>query len=960
MNVSKYMWSISLLSSFMSVYTNAMERPTAHHHQQKTAKHEIPEYVAAFIELFKTNVINPHNFEQKMGGDVFNGPEFSNPMSFPMKELQKLASFAEQSDIKGSVFHLFKELETQQSNQIHYSENKKKFFIINHLLGNPETISISEKYAQQFITEQFGPPHEFPIYAYVLLDSGTVQEQALALKCLESIMKTQGEELLAPLILMLLFSVKDQAKVSAFIKSIVNKLPIYRQNYLPGAIQVASVLFDQQEYHKIAEEFIESCLQLQEPRGQSPVTIVIQGLLQSPQTKDYASHLLEERVLPSPNIKAKDKWMIVQNFLWQDKSKAMGYLDTIWKVNHSNEDHAQLLFEAIIHPDLQAFLLPKIRENFDIMLKVPTTIPQHEVGMNFDSLIRFLSSLNHDSLVQLQGQINLLINVIFHLPANIFTGIQAVHVVQLIQNSGLHPEKTLIDYSKSPTAAPEFFIMLCKSMPENEHFLLKVYKGQGTNPSLKTMILIEFLKKIDWDHNLQKIITKDEILRDFYEQFKQSNDIDQKIKLFQDIAYNNIINKQSKDFEGMFNEFVAEAKNPKNSHELRLEIINLLESSNPNSPHLVPLLSYQKMSEHLANLEAKIKRDVYGITPIHDNIHVPHAEVAVTQLKSIVDHLLEDFHSYHFQGVPFDQNDLISKTKAILENNQLMKKALGNLGSEMEKYVKEAKENLNILESAHVWNEPNLELESNKIDGQTITTGQIYSLFLYYIERQKDKPSYISLIAGLVQALASTDAMKGCKTGSMSGMGNATFKDEFKKEGQKETRSFQNYIDVVSNKLTRLKTIMIYLLSRAKPGNSTFDIHDELIKKLLVKEFNDHDIESNGFLIETFQIFNQTPLEHIFGDEIHMIGEIFSKANSHTYHPSPEEEQLMKDAHTLIINPAILALLSKEYSDFVVFTPNLRDGTKLSYPDYVGFIEEDVPYKPELISSINHTAKSLS
>jgi len=324
----------------------------------------------------------------------------------------------------------------------------------------------------------------------------------------------------------------------------------------------------------------------------------------------------------------------------------------------------------------------------------------------------------------------------------------------------------------------------------------------------------------------------------------------------------------------------------------------------------------------------------------------PHASLAINKLKFIVNKLLEDFQSYQFHGVPFDQKELIEKTKSLLGDSGLMQKALGGLGEDqMVQYVKEATRNLSVLENELTWREPNIELESIKIDGKKITTGQIYSLFLYYIERQKEKPSYISLIGGLVQALASSQAMQGCKTGSMSGMGNTTFKEEFKQEG-KEVRSYSDYQESIVNKLQYLKTIMIHLLSLYQPGEQVFDIHN----KLLVKYFP--EIDRNELLIETFQIFNKIPLQNIFGHGIHTIDKLFLKLNDFKYAPSAEEAKLIKEVYTLIINPAYLAFLSKDYSDFVVFISGLRDSEKLSYPDFVKIIEEDdlMPYDPDILS----------
>ena len=142
----------------------------------------------------------------------------------------------------------------------------------------------------------------------------------------------------------------------------------------------------------------------------------------------------------------------------------------------------------------------------------------------------------------------------------------------------------------------------------------------------------------------------------------------------------------------------------------------------------------------------------------------------------------------------YDQDDLIKKTEALLDNTELMKESLG-LGEETEKYITEAKNNLKVFKNLSVWNGINRELESTKNDGQTITLGQTYSLFFHYIDNQKGTESYLSLIAGLVQALSSTQAKNGCKNGAMSQMSLSIFKEHFKEEKQqgKEVRSLRDF-----------------------------------------------------------------------------------------------------------------------------------------------------------------------
>ena len=279
-----------------------------------------------------------------------------------------------------------------------------------------------------------------------------------------------------------------------------------------------------------------------------------------------------------------------------------------------------------------------------------------------------------------------------------------------------------------------------------------------------------------------------------------------------------------------------------------------------------------------------------------------------------------------------------------------MQQALGGLGAEMENYVEEAKRNVPILESETTWNEPNSELESTKIGGKTISMGQIYSLFIYYIDRQKsqgNEKAYVSLVGGLVQALASTQAMQQCKTGAMSGMGNTTFKEEFKEE--KPNRTYGMVGENILHKITVLKTFLINALADYKPGTHPFSTQNTHLMDEY-KKVSQTNIGNNELLEQTLQIFNQTPLEHIFGPHLHSIKEIIIKEQTPTANGmpealAPEQAKLLKDVHTFIINPALFALLSKEYSDIVAFT---RESGKLNFTDFAKDTEDTILYDPEL------------
>ena len=183
-------------------------------------------------------------------------------------------------------------------------------------------------------------------------------------------------------------------------------------------------------------------------------------------------------------------------------------------------------------------------------------------------------------------------------------------------------------------------------------------------------------------------------------------------------------------------------------------------------------------------------------------------------------------------------------------------------------------------------------------------------------------------------------------------MGLSIFKEHFKEENQgvKEVRSLRDFEGRIPSRLKFLKSALIDFLSQYKPGAFVFDIQNAF----LIKEFP--DIQKNEFLESTFSIFNQTPLEQIFGDDIHTkIPNLFSKLNDLEFKPSEGDSKTIKDVYRLIINPTFLAFLSKEYSEFVVFQPVSGDqnrGDKLFFPEYVKVIEEDdaLPYSPVFLN----------
>lgn len=378
------------------------------------------------------------------------------------------------------------------------------------------------------------------------------------------------------------------------------------------------------------------------------------------------------------------------------------------------------------------------------------------------------------------------------------------------------------------------------------------------------------------------------------------------------------------------------AKNSNTAIRTRKRIVNTLKLKN----HPEPISETLNLLEKLLKFEDKIRADVYKVTD-EGGIFAPHSTAAKAKLEAIIPHLVSDFKSHEFIGVPFVQADVIARAQKILSDDVFLKKLLAGVGEqESTRLIIEARQNLSdYIDKAEFWDFANDEVKSLQYDGKAFTNGIIFSLAIYYIEQQKAKDSYSGLVAALVQALASSEAMRGCKDGAISGLINSIFEDEFKVKHI--ARSMRDYIDtLVWNYLPKLKTILIDFLTSAKPKTAAFNINDPKLNRLF------ENIAKNEFMTSLFDILNGASLDKIFGSELTKADVIFRKSQE-LQTLSKKEEQFIHDVNTMIIMPAFFAFLSKDYYDMIVLDPGYKGQEKMSFPDLLES-QENIPYMGEL------------
>lgn len=232
-----------------------------------------------------------------------------------------------------------------------------------------------------------------------------------------------------------------------------------------------------------------------------------------------------------------------------------------------------------------------------------------------------------------------------------------------------------------------------------------------------------------------------------------------------------------------------------------------------------------------------------------------------------------------------------------------------------------------------MWNEGNSEVDQNVLGGQPCTMGHLFSLFVYYLERQVNKESYFYLVPAFVQNLANSELHTGCKTGATLGMGNFVFAEEFKEEA-KNTWDYRNFVETIRTKAQILKSFLINYSAHFRPDN---DI-SVLTKKIpSVKE----NMSFNDYLSK----FSEDNLKEIFNDNLIAIEDVFLQYNDVNYQLSPEQEELMTRFNNLILRPCMLAWLAGEYADMVMFRVSSADYGKLSFPDFMNALN-DLAYEP--------------
>lgn len=472
---------------------------------------------------------------------------------------------------------------------------------------------------------------------------------------------------------------------------------------------------------------------------------------------------------------------------------------------------------------------------------------------------------------------------------------------------------------------------------------INMYNDPTISPKFKFFILVNFIDKTMENPNFSELLNKYEInpTEIFLEQYLNSVSVEENLEVLR-IFNKHTPEENNKIFIALIQKLFTDAKNFTIGTALQRRIIFELMHFIPNSQNLNLFLK-------LINFEEKLKMDIWHIYPHaqrenFDTVYYPHATSAILRFTYILKQLIADFDSYQFVGDAFNKDDVLARINQLFNNNELMSQALITLGEKREKYVTAAKINLKKFENDLVWNTPDLELKSIKISGETITIGQIISLFIYYIERQVDRNSYLSLVAAFVQAFANGKAVNACDDGFVSGAGNTIFAEEFKgkeKEEVKIVRSYLGFEDNISRKARSLKSLLIHFLSDLT-GEDVFNINHPAWNK------NIPSTENNMYLKAVLNEINRVDIVSIFGDKIRDIHSVFIKMNDWNSVFSPEEERLIRAVNVFIFRPAMLAFLAHEFSDFVVFESNIEDRSKLSFHDFMSVID-DVPYNDKII-----------
>lgn len=100
--------------------------------------------------------------------------------------------------------------------------------------------------------------------------------------------------------------------------------------------------------------------------------------------------------------------------------------------------------------------------------------------------------------------------------------------MRLVQKSGLNAEEILINYSRSSTVNPQFFINISKDIPEKDLLLSKIYQSPETPEHLKVKVLIDLARASGSNPTLPK----DTLISDLFNLLESENKFQEKLGIY--------------------------------------------------------------------------------------------------------------------------------------------------------------------------------------------------------------------------------------------------------------------------------------------------------------------------------------------------------------------------------------------------------------------------------------------
>lgn len=907
--------------------------------------------VEEFIKIFQAGNVNAFNYKE-MIGYKFQSPKYSTVQGGSLKVWQKIAAAVEKSPVKAHVFKLFNEL-TRTTSDDGY-DLKDSIILLNVFLRNPDVIPLAIRSTAEALQREFHFKTHY-IYAFALLDSEEETHRELGMKFVEHIIAQKNQSWWLIQFVKFLTFVRDQKNVLPVMEKIFAILPEEAKQNQYFSVQLAAAFFGIPDYQQRAFDFIEEIRKSPPAAGFGPAhahmdTQIAMILLQEEATRNYAITILENYVLPDRTLPVHEKI----NFLHQvskDKANASRLLDIIWETEKENENNYHHLLELIHEEKLRDVLARK----FVNYLK--ELVNTKDLGVPSNRRVERILQAFTNNFYTINNYIQEIVKAILNAKGNV-DFINFYDVAQLLNRWPDKVKEILDQASQSEDTNPQVFSKLLGLTYNSDELFSQYYRSDKTTTAIRDYMVVEIANQ---NKGPMLSIPQEEMASKLLELFDREKDIQSKLRISEillrvgqatnaadvvtklaalaemgSVVNVNVLARiiqiclQNNNFEwhrelkpiiGVAINYLMNAKqNPHN----RQRILNELKIREvPN--RYAPLFN---LFDQLLNFEIRLRNNVFGEGQRSGDIFVAHTDAAKEKLKAVLVRLINDFKSYQFIGQPYVRNDVISKVRELIFNDELMTKGLAQLGSNVQQQlVSAAKDSLfSVIDMDYFWQSQNNEVTSITLDGQQPTNGQIFALAIYYIERQKNNERYTWLVASLVQALANKEAMRGCMEGAISGFINSIFADEFQLQEQAR-RSFEAFNEVITlTHIPKLKTIMVDFLANFRSGNNAFDINDDRLNKIFP------EMRNNELMKELFDILNTAHLDKIFGSELEETHEIFVKNETPGENLCIKEEKFIKDVHFLVIMPAILSFLSKNYSDMIVFDPQYLGQEKLSFP----------------------------